>query len=275
MSNARFGLRVRNGLVRSITEGQQAIFLDPDAVAFLTAAGITDPTITSAIDTLVVSLKNFGIWTKMRAIYPFVGGTASTHKWNLKDPRDLDIAFRILFNGGVIHNQNGVTFNGVNSYGDTRLNVNLNLLQNNNSQSIYSRTLPTTLNNYNGANPPGFLLGSFATGTTIEAQSNQNTSIQISTTFLGLISLTRRSSGLSDSVELYKNGISIANNNSISLTPTNNNYWIGAVNNNGSMILQSTYNISYASLGDGLSDTETANLYTAVQTFQTTLGRQV
>jgi len=30
---------------------------DPDAVAFLTAAGITDPTITSAICTLVISMK--------------------------------------------------------------------------------------------------------------------------------------------------------------------------------------------------------------------------
>ena len=115
MSNARFGLRVRNGLVKGITEGQQAIFLDLDALAFLTAAGITDSTIISAINTLVVSLKNFGIWTKMRAIYPFVGGTALTHKWNLKDPRDLDIAFRLVFSGGWTHSSTGALANGTNA----------------------------------------------------------------------------------------------------------------------------------------------------------------
>jgi hypothetical protein len=70
------------------------IALDPDAQAFLTATGITDPTITSAINTLVISLKNDGVWSRMVAIYPFVGGTADTHKYNLKNPQDTDAAFR-------------------------------------------------------------------------------------------------------------------------------------------------------------------------------------
>jgi len=70
--------------------------LDPDALAFLTAAGITDATITAAIDTLVLDLKGYGIWTKMKAIYPFVGGTATTHKYNLKDP--VDAMQRLEFN---------------------------------------------------------------------------------------------------------------------------------------------------------------------------------
>ena len=77
--------------------------LDPDAESFLTAAAITDPIISGAINTLVVQMKADNIWTKMKAIYPFVGGTASTHKWNLKDPRDLDAAFRLQFFGGWTH----------------------------------------------------------------------------------------------------------------------------------------------------------------------------
>jgi hypothetical protein len=36
-----------------------------------------------------------------------------------------------------------------------------------------------------------------------------------------------------------------------------------------------TANLSFASIGQGLSDTESSNLYTSVQAFQTTLGRQV
>jgi len=51
--------------------------LDPDAAAFLTAAGITDPTQQSAINTLVLSLKADGLWTKMKAIYPFVDSIKS------------------------------------------------------------------------------------------------------------------------------------------------------------------------------------------------------
>ena len=49
--------------------------LDPDAQAFLTATGITDATISGAINTLVLNLKGFNLWSKMYAVYPFVGGT--------------------------------------------------------------------------------------------------------------------------------------------------------------------------------------------------------
>jgi hypothetical protein len=37
---------------------------DPDAQAFITAAAITDPTQQAAINTLVVDLKGYSIWTK-------------------------------------------------------------------------------------------------------------------------------------------------------------------------------------------------------------------
>ena len=56
---------------------------DADAQAFITAAVITDNTQITAINTLVTDLKAYNIWSKMKALYPFVGGTASTHKWNL------------------------------------------------------------------------------------------------------------------------------------------------------------------------------------------------
>jgi len=42
---------------------------DPDAQAFFTASGLTGATNLTAINNLVVALKGFGIWTKMKAIY--------------------------------------------------------------------------------------------------------------------------------------------------------------------------------------------------------------
>jgi len=92
---------------------------DADAYAFLTAASITNTTQVDAINNLVINLKAAGIWTKMKAIYPFVGGTATTHKWNLKNPLDSDAAFRLVFFGGMTHSSNGILFGGVNGYADT------------------------------------------------------------------------------------------------------------------------------------------------------------
>ena len=68
--------------------------IDTDAQAFITATGITDNTQKNSINQLVLDLKSYGVWSKIKAIYPFVGGTATTHKFNLKDPRDLDAAYR-------------------------------------------------------------------------------------------------------------------------------------------------------------------------------------
>ncbi len=92
---------------------------DPDAATFFTVAAITDSTQKSAVNQLVLDLKAADIWTKMRAIYPMVGGTALTHKWNLKDPRDLDAVFRLFFVGGWTHTATGAKPNGTTGYANT------------------------------------------------------------------------------------------------------------------------------------------------------------
>jgi hypothetical protein len=53
------------------------------------------------------------------------------------------------------------------------------------------------------------------------------------------------------------------------------NIYLNAINNNGSAGLFGNYECAFASIGDGLTDTESSNFYTAVQAFQTTLSRQV
>ena len=72
--------------------------VDPDAQAFITAAAITDPTQQSAINTLVVDLKGYSIWTKFKAIYPVVGGIASSHAVNLKTPGTYNLILDKPFN---------------------------------------------------------------------------------------------------------------------------------------------------------------------------------
>ncbi|WP_199120527.1 hypothetical protein, partial [Pedobacter sp. ASV28] len=106
---------------------------DKDAENFIYASGINNPAnlnvdglYTSeqamyAVNYLVSGLKAIGVWDKIKAIYPFVGGTADMHKWNLKDPRDLDAAFRIVWNGTITHNGYGVKGDGSTGSGNTYL----------------------------------------------------------------------------------------------------------------------------------------------------------
>jgi hypothetical protein len=52
--------------------GSATASFDPDYQSFITATGITQPTQSAALETLVSDLKSYGLWSKMKAIYPMV-----------------------------------------------------------------------------------------------------------------------------------------------------------------------------------------------------------
>lgn len=250
--------------------------LDPDAQAFLTAAGIADNTITIAINTLVLDLKGYGLWTKMKALYPFVGGTATTHKFNLKDPQDTNAAFRLVFAGGWTHSANGAQPNGVNAYANTFLNPSLTLNQNSVHLSYYSRTLTTFTDALLGAADLSYNNGLYLLPK--NAPNNEYTRINQSvstspsghpTTRAYFIATRTSSSGF-----LSYSNLTLINNVTVASSGiTSNTIFIGSANI--SPIQFTACESALASIGDGLTPTESFNLYTAVQAFQTTLGRQV
>ena len=249
--------------------------IDADAQAFITAAAITDPTQQTAIDTLVKGMKTDGTWTKMKAIYPFVGGTASTHKWNLKDPRDLDAAFRLVFNGGWTHSSNGATPNGTNGYADTKLVPSSVFASNadNSGISIYQTNPPIGQNNgaFDGTSR---FLGQLTTSV-FDARLNTQASIVYIPAHIsdakGLVTTTRNGT---NNTRCYKNGtfiLEIAVDSA--LTPFSS--YVGARNGTGVANLYDNTIHKFLSYHNGLTDTEAANLYTRVQAFQTSLSRNV
>jgi hypothetical protein len=271
MSNSRFGLRTRTGQISSIIQGQYAPSNDPDAQAFINAAGITGTTQQSAINTLVVSLKANNIWTKLDAIYPMVGGTATTHKFNLKNPADTNAAYRLSFVGGWTHSSTGALPNGTNAYADTFW---LSSQQNSASVSFYSRTNTTGLFHEFGAGivPSTYMLlryndlfyGSLNA-------SSDNTVANTNST--GHYLITRTASNV---IKFFKNSGVTVNSTAVSTGIPNVNMIISAWRQDPSTVVRySNRQCSFATLGTGLNDTESANLYTAIQAFQTTLGRQV
>ena len=77
--------------------------------------------------------------------------------------------------------------------------------------------------------------------------------------------------------DLYLNGTSVANNTTTdTITFLNYNLFLGAANiNNSSVASYTNSQCAFASIGNGLTDTDASNLYTRVQAFQTALSRQV
>lgn len=275
ITNCKIGSTQVNEVRIGSTLVWQYASIDPDAQAFITAAAITNPTQITAINTLVVSLKANGIWSKMKALYPFVGGTASSHKFNLKNPLDTDAAFRLVFNGGWVHSSNGIT-GSVNAYADTKLLPSAHLGISSGHFSIYSRV----------NNTGGYDMGAISTGN-IHEQSlisrwtdsrfyinygNQTYPFVANLDARGFF-ITNRNSATNSTG--YKNGVNVINTVQTSTGLANFSLLIGAVNQFGTPASYASRQYALASVGDGLTDIESANFYTAVQAFQTTLGRQV
>jgi hypothetical protein len=243
--------------------------VDPDAQAFITAAAITDPTQQTAINTLVVDLKGYSIWSKMKALYPFVGGTSTTHKYNLKDPRDLDAAYRLVFNGGWTHSSTGAKPNGTNGYADTKLNLLSNLLTTSGSFGTYTRTnisqsgyeIAGSSNTYAVITRWVDNLSYYMYGHGFQTVSNTDSRGFFATNRLG-----------STNTEGYKNGVRVLNVAVATSSLPNSNFVLSSINGTTQF---SSKELAFAYISDGLTPTEASNLYTAVQAFQTALSRNV
>jgi hypothetical protein len=252
--------------------------LDPDAEAFLTAASISDATITSAIDTLVKDLKDFDIWNKCRAIYPFVGGTATTHKFNLKDPRDADDALRLTFFGGITHSATGADPNGTTGYANTFIrasavgidDIHLSFYSRENTHTGVGNNTDighvTTVSNrcalscgISNTNSPNSLFGNTITTSTGAADGFFVCNLQ-------LVSINTVNS-------LYKNGVLLASNNTSKVTDVTSS--LSLFRTGGAASSYANRECAFASIGFSLSATDVANFNTIVQTFNTALSRNV
>jgi len=237
--------------------------IDPSAQAFLTAAGITNVIRIQAINELVLDLKDFSLWNKLLVIYPFVGGTAQSNSFNLKNT-----AFGTLtYSTGITHGNLGIKGNST-SFANTGLkSTTLGITQNSAASGIYMQSwavnqtmayghfgnltmykgLPALYPMLNNGVAPSLALGTFSgffqmsrnNGTNLIFKDKSNTA----TTFVSA------SNALNSTLNLY---VCFANNyNGVS-------DWIS---------------FNYYALG--FTETDLTNMYTAVQKFQTTLGRQI
>ena len=267
------------GFGLGIAKKAGGVSYDADASAFFTAASITDTTQKSAVNQLVLDLKSYGIWTKCSAIYPIVGGTATSHKFNLKNPVDSNAAFRLTFSTGWTHSSTGMTPNGA-AYANTFLTPSTSLSLNNTHLSYYSRTNSANVNNYDiGCS---ILSGTAQYTLMVLRDSNlfynainvaqANVSSVSNTDSSGFFSAHRTASNV---LTGFRNSTKIlTSSNASSMLPTASIY-LGALNNSGTAQFYSVKQCAFASIGSGLTDTEAANFYTAVQAYQTTLSRNV
>lgn len=251
---------IRGGIIGGLASSRRRSGI---ADLFFEAAGITDSTQKSAVSTLVVDLAS--IWNKFAIIYPFVGGNSSAHSYNLVGPS----TYQITWGGTLAHNADGITGNGSTGYGNTGYNISLA-----NANSIafgaYSRT--------------SSVMSQAIMGSSVSAYANIYTRFTDNKSYFRIFEGTGGISGPnSDGSRLFiatrtaSNAIAGYRDGSLIASGT------GAPGTAGSANLEllrflgaySSANLAFAFVSTGLTSSDVAILTAAVNTFQTTLGRNV
>ena len=237
--------------------------------AWITATSETDTTIISALNTLETDLTTYGLTAKIKALYPMVGGTAAKHKFNFLDTAQ----YQATFNGGWTHSSTGALPNGTNAYASTGIKVS-DFTTSSIGMGLYSRTntdglfcdLGTidTLRYQILSSFIGYHYCAFPDVNVLQNGVAANT--------LGLISINRYST---TNRKVYQNGtLKHTATETMSSTPSNYDFKIGA-SGGPSTTWYSPRQNALTVFKLAMTDTDEANLYTAVQAFQTTLLRNV
>lgn len=262
--------------------------LDADAAAYIAAAGISNSTQITAVNNIFKDFKGQGpnnttynFYTRLTAFWLFVGGSAAAHKFNAKDPRDVDAAYRLTFSGGWTHSANGSQGNVINGFADTFIAQNL-LTQNSNSLAVYFRENTKRVETYFGhQSRPSFTvtaLGFNASGQWAGADRFSGAGgTTMHTNINGLIRMDRSSSA---NYQVYRNGSQIesltAGSEANADTTT---FLIGAQRrgDTNTAISNADKTICFADimLANTLNAAEELVYYNCVQAFQTALSRQV
>jgi len=259
---------------------------DADAANYLAAVGIindatvyyagtpqeiTGAAIYTAMNNFVGALKSEGVYAKLKAVYPLIGGNAGNHKWNLINPQDTNAAHRMLWYGSGIHSKTGFKGDASTAYGDTNFNSLTHGIINNESFGFYSRTDIAgdfiDMGHRGGDN--SFIYSSFNGIFYNQNQTNSYPSLISSSDSLGFYQSSRE---LSDSYKVQK-GTAVFSQTIPSTGQSANNFYLANASVYRDRYTPREY--AYCFTGEGLTDTQMTAHYNAVQNLQTDLKRAV
>ena len=255
-------------------------FLDPDVKKYKNKSGVSDGVIIPLVNTYVTELKAAGLWSKFYAIYPFLGGTASTSSFNLKDAD----SYQISWTGGMTYSTLGVDFNGTTGFGDT--NFDFSALSST-IEDIHFSFCTTDANGGLANIPMG--VGSTAADDRIriafdagtnnyyaDMWSNADVAGRVLVSGMGAPAGHYLATRYNDSAAfVYLDGVQMALNSTtvnVSEVPSDT-FYIGAANVAGVAAGFTTKTFGLATIGKYMTGTDMTSFQTITDKFLTSLGR--
>jgi len=253
---------------------------DSGATAYLNAVvstgGTVNATMSAATYTFYSTLRSAGILDKLYRMYPFIGGTSAAHAVEGISPS----VNSGTFNGGWTHSVSGATPNGTNGYMTQSPTIAPSIISTYGFGVYINETggVKTAIGSYSdngtGVNGQGYAAIAFVVSPSDwAAGSNDKLNdvvLQTKTISQGFYAASRTSS--SEVVLKQNTGTT---NVTITQVLDTQPQLIGGRSSNGAPEDFFNKRLAFVFQGRDLSSAELDTLYSAVQTYQTSLGRQV
>ena len=257
---------------------------DFNAQQYLSAAKISDPTIVSAVNELVLNLKGGGVWDYLGAVYPFIGGTAGPCAVNLVNPGTFDLSFTGVWTFTSTYGQvttnvtwadtgiNDNTFNNTGNGANIHLSAVVSYETELDGYPIGVRSTPA------GGTAQGTWLGFETPGDEFFAQargrSNQQVAIAGANTS-NFFLVTRAPVSVSQIYyQIGETGATAANNNEGAVGGNTATYLVGS-RRFGADGQGQQFNgyIEFVTIGSGLTGGPAIALYNAIKKFNQKVGK--
>ena len=255
---------------------------DPDARAFFAATGIQNAGLKVAVNNLVKSLKDAGLWTAMRQICPLVADDSARLEAqfavNLKTPGTYNLTFP---NGIGASNLNGFTANSTTTvYARTGLAPRTEFGSLGNfAVGIYTTTTGETGDRYDyGANVNNNNYSLFIVGRSLSGGNTQKIMAlrpgafpQVTDAASAGFFNGRFNRSLSPVSRYARNGTQIGTSGDGSGDIASIEAYFGANNNNGTPAQVCNKQYQMFMVSTGLTDAQMTSLNTIVQNFQSSV----
>lgn len=232
----------------------------------------------TAINTLITRLKAENLWNKFHAIYPFVGNTANSSKYNLKNPRNTDAAYRLTWSAAL---NSSYFIGGVapkNMYANTHFKAN----------KLTAKNLHLSWYNRYSISGDQIEIGSFESGGGQAWMQLDNSTNKFYATLgkdNGITGTKNNTDNLgyfiasaTDSMKLFDNGTLLTKSKWSESTGYYNDDDIYLFGRNSNSVTADGYTSksgAFATIGTGLTTEQAQTLTNIVDTFQINMHRNI
>ena len=228
-----------------------------------------DPIMEASITILYVDLDMAGLYNKILAMYPFVGGLAGSNALNFDRTKPQ---YDITWYGGMTHDISGSTGNGVNGYGDTNFSTSGFTDVDKSVFGFYTITPPPTSDGRHGVvnQTPSWGIGISEASWYRHGNDSASTSLGL-TANTGTFLTVR--TGSTESKLIFRNNIQFTKGGDLTISGTDATFWF--FNLNGNNTRWSSAKLSFGIIAEDLTYSEAQTLSTIINDFQINLGRNV